>query len=443
MYPCSTANASASYFWRLAVQKPRATSEAALKIRLKDFTPVAPLNQEPRTGLSMGGHTEYHRQILRHYPRSTGSTGPESHQKMAKAYERGFFNDMITPYLGLERDNNLRTDTNMEKLARLRPAFDKTEGTLTAGNSSPLTDGASCILWPPKSGPSSRVCPFWPTLPTPNWPPSSTWRKSTDCCLRRCMPATRMLQKAGLSLQDFDFYEIHEAFAGRYWPRSKFGKVPELRQRIWPRQNPWAPLTAANSTSTAAAWPPAILAATGGMYWLRLPNCSTKKARRGLISVCAAGGQGITIILKNRIKDFDLAIFDGPAAHSGVVLEGRFGLGWIGALTPEQLEFAGQLIRHRGNVQRLAGLSWNVACQHRPGAPRRDRRRPRRRPPAGRAAPEDGRTPPRATRPSILDLLDSGEADFEDRPPSSGWTRCERPGWPTPAPEYGYADLAN
>ena len=117
-----------------------------LKLNLKDLKPVVPAGGEARAGLSMGEHTELtakHYNILR---KDQDELALESHRKMAKAYQEGFFNDMITPYLGLERDNNLRTDTSMEKLAKLKPAFDKVNGSLTAGNSTPFTDGASCVL---------------------------------------------------------------------------------------------------------------------------------------------------------------------------------------------------------------------------------------------------------------------------------------------------------
>src|SRR6187402_911987 len=117
-----------------------------LKIRPKDLAPIAPANVEMRTGLSMGGHTEI---TAKHYSISREDQDAfslQSHQKLTKAYDEGFFSDMLSPYLGLSRDNNLRGDSSMEKLAKLKPAFDKVNGSLTAGNSSPLTDGASCIL---------------------------------------------------------------------------------------------------------------------------------------------------------------------------------------------------------------------------------------------------------------------------------------------------------
>jgi len=128
-----------------------------LKIRLKDLQPEDARIDEPKTGLSMGGHTELTARYYKISREAQDAYVLDSHLKMHKAYERGFFSDMVTPYLGLERDNNLRSDSNLEKLARLKPAFDKDNGTLTAGNSSPLTDGAACVLlasedWAKKQG---------------------------------------------------------------------------------------------------------------------------------------------------------------------------------------------------------------------------------------------------------------------------------------------------
>ncbi|MGY0038845.1 thiolase family protein [Pedobacter sp. NJ-S-72] len=116
------------------------------KIRIKDLTPVAPMNMEPGTGLSMGEHTEITAKYYQISREEQDLFSLKSHQKLAAAYDRGFFNDMLSPYQGLDKDNNMRRDTSLDKLSRLKPAFDKQNGSLTAGNSSPLTDGASCIL---------------------------------------------------------------------------------------------------------------------------------------------------------------------------------------------------------------------------------------------------------------------------------------------------------
>lgn len=133
----------------LAANRAKTTGDklkAFLNFGLKDLAPLVPSNNEPRTQLSMGEHTEHTVKYYGITREAQDQLAFESHQKLAKAYETDFIREMITPYLGLERDNNLRTDTSLEKLAKLKPAFDKENGTLTAGNSTPLSDGASCIL---------------------------------------------------------------------------------------------------------------------------------------------------------------------------------------------------------------------------------------------------------------------------------------------------------
>lgn len=286
----------------LAARRAKTTGQRLkqfLKIRLKDFTPVAPLNQEPRTGLSMGGHTEYTAKYYGITREAQDQLALESHQKMAKAYERGFFNDMMTPYLGLERDNNLRTDTNMEKLARLRPAFDKTEGTLTAGNSSPLTDGASCILLASEEWAKQHGLPILAYITHAELAAIEYVEKKHQLLLAPVYAATRMLQKAGLSLQDFDFYEIHEAFAGQVLATLKIWESAELSKEFG-LDKPLGAIDRSKlnvtGSSLAAGHP---FAATGGRVLATLAKLLHEKGSgRGLISVCAAGGQGITIILE-------------------------------------------------------------------------------------------------------------------------------------------------
>lgn len=270
-----------------------------LRIRPKDFVPVAPMNVEPRTGLSMGGHTEY---TVKYYGISREEQDRfalESHQKMAKAYERGFFDDMLTPFAGLERDNNLRPDTDMEKLGRLKPAFDRENGTLTAGNSSPLTDGASCLLLASEEWAQKQGLPVLAYLTFAELAAIEYVEKKQQLLLSPVYAATRMLQKAGLGLGDFDFYEIHEAFAGqvlatlKIWESdalsSEFGLEKALGSIDRSKLN-------VNGSSLAAGHP---FAATGGRVLATMAKLLHEKGSgRGFVSVCAAGGQGITAILE-------------------------------------------------------------------------------------------------------------------------------------------------
>lgn len=270
-----------------------------LKIRLKDLYPVAPMNIEPRTGLSMGGHTEITARYYGIAREEQDAFALASHQKMAKAYDEGFFQDMITPYAGLSRDNNLRTDTSMEKLAKLKPAFDKEKGTLTAGNSSPLTDGASCILLASEDWARQQGLPVLAYITFAELAAIEYIDHRHNLLMSPVYASTRMLKKAGLTLQDFDYYEIHEAFAAQVLATLKIWESKELTAQFGLD----APLGSIDrsklnvkGSSLAAGHP---FAATGGRVLATMAKLLHEKGSgRGFISVCAAGGQGITAILE-------------------------------------------------------------------------------------------------------------------------------------------------
>ena len=270
-----------------------------LKIRLKDLYPVAPMNIEPRTGLSMGGHTEITARYYGISREEQDAFALVSHQKMAKAYDEGFFQDMITPYAGLSRDNNLRTDTSMEKLAKLKPAFDKEKGTLTAGNSSPLTDGASCILLASEDWARQQGLPVLAYITFAELAAIEYINNRHNLLMSPVYASTRMLKKAGLTLQDFDYYEIHEAFAAQVLATLKIWESKELTAQFGLD----APLGSIDrsklnvkGSSLAAGHP---FAATGGRVLATMAKLLHEKGSgRGFISVCAAGGQGITAILE-------------------------------------------------------------------------------------------------------------------------------------------------
>jgi acetyl-CoA C-acetyltransferase len=269
------------------------------KIRLKDLTPVAPMNIEPRTGLSMGGHTEITAKYYGISREAQDEYSLESHQKMAKAYDNGFFNDMLSPYLGLERDNNLRRDTTLEKLAKLKPAFDKINGSLTAGNSSPLTDGASCILLASEDWAKAHNLPVLAYLTFAEVAAIEYIEHKQNLLLSPVYAADRMLTKAGLTLQDFDFYEIHEAFAAQVLAILKIWESPEL-MKTFGIDHALGSIDRSklnvNGSSLAGGHP---FAATGGRVLATMAKLLHEKGSgRGFISVCAAGGQGATVILE-------------------------------------------------------------------------------------------------------------------------------------------------
>jgi len=286
----------------LATRRAKSTSEKfrqILKIRPKDFIPVAPMNEEPRTGLAMGGHTEITAKYYGITREDQDRFALESHQKMAKAYDEGFFDDMLTPYLGLECDNNLRRDTSMEKLARLKPAFDKEHGSLTAGNSTPLTDGASCVLLASEDWAREHNLPVLAYITFAEVAAIEYVKNKQNLLLSPIYASTRMLKKAGLTLQDFDFYEIHEAFAAQVLATLKIWGSPELIKTFGFDQ----PLGSIDrdklnvkGSSLAAAHP---FAATGGRIIATMTKLLYQKGSgRGFISVCAAGGKGITMIME-------------------------------------------------------------------------------------------------------------------------------------------------
>ncbi len=270
-----------------------------LKIRLKDFVPVAPGIDEPRSGLSMGGHTEI---TAKHYGISREEQdllSLQSHQKMAKAYDEGFFNNMLTPYLGLDRDNNVRKDTSLEKLAKLKPAFDKTNGTLTAGNSTPFTDGASCVLLASDEWAREHKLPVLAYITFAEVAAIEYVKQKQNLLLSPVYAATRMLQKANMNLSDFDFYEIHEAFAAQVLATLKIWESDELMKSFgFDKALGSIDKSKLNvkGSSLAAAHP---FAATGGRIIATMAKLLHEKGSgKGFISICAAGGQGVTMIME-------------------------------------------------------------------------------------------------------------------------------------------------
>jgi len=269
-----------------------------LKVRPNDLAPVAPANIEARTGLSMGGHTEI---TAKHYGISReeqDNFALLSHQKMTKAYDEGFFKDMLSPYLGLSRDNNLRSDSSIEKLAKLKPAFDKVNGSLTAGNSSPLTDGASCLLLASEDWAKTHGLPVLAFITFSELAAVEYIQEQQNLLLAPVLAAAHMLKKAGMTLRDFDFYEIHEAFAAQVLTTLKIWESGELSKRFGVEPLGSIDKTKLNvkGSSLAAGHP---FAATGGRVIATMAKLLQQKGSgKGFISVCAAGGQGITMILE-------------------------------------------------------------------------------------------------------------------------------------------------
>ncbi len=266
--------------------------------------PSIPRNGEPRTGYSMGEHAELMAKEWGISREDQDQLALASHKNMAKAYERGYFADLITPFKGLSRDNNLRPDLTIEKLRSLKPCFDKKvnpgNGTLTPGNSTPLTDGASAVLLASEDWARERNLPVLAYLTFSEVAAVDFFNKKEGLLMAPAYAVPRMLARAGITLQDFDFYEIHEAFAGQVlctlkaWEdaaycREKLGLPGALGSIDRSKLN-------INGSSLAAGHP---FAATGGRIVATLAKMLNEKGSgRGLISICAAGGQGVVAILE-------------------------------------------------------------------------------------------------------------------------------------------------
>ncbi|MEJ7831689.1 MAG: acetyl-CoA C-acetyltransferase [Nocardioides sp.] len=270
-------------------------------IRPTDIGLEIPQNGEPRTGLSMGEHaalTALEWQIGRE---EQDELAAASHQHLAGAYAAGFLDDQITPFRGVDRDQNLRADSSVEKLAKLRPAFGKGEAaTMTAGNSTPLTDGASVVLLASDEWAEERGLPVLAYITAYETAAVDYVHGGEGLLMAPAYAMARMLQREGLSLQDFDFYEIHEAFASQVLATLKAWEDPVFCKERLGLDAPLGSIDRAklnvNGSSLAAGHP---FAATGGRIVNVLAKLLDQRGSgRGVISICAAGGQGVTAILE-------------------------------------------------------------------------------------------------------------------------------------------------
>ncbi len=266
-----------------------------------ELKPSFPGVAEPRTGMSMGDHCELMAKEWHISREDQDKLALSSHLKAAAAYDRGFFKDLVVPFRGLERDGFLRPDTTMEKLGVLKPAFDKTsgQGTLTAGNSTGLSDGASAVLLASEAWAAKRNLKPQAYL-TNAQVAAVDFVHGEGLLMAPTIAVPRMLAAAGLTLQDFDFFEIHEAFAAqvlctlRAWESADycknrlgldkpFGSIDPVKLNV-------------NGSSLALGHP---FAATGTRIVATLAKMLEEKGSgRGLISICTAGGMGVTAIVE-------------------------------------------------------------------------------------------------------------------------------------------------
>jgi acetyl-CoA C-acetyltransferase len=273
-----------------------------MRFRPSFILPSLPANAEPRTGLSMGQHCEL---MIKEWGISREAQDEltwRSHQNLIAAYNEGFFEDLISPFNEVLRDGIMR-DTPPEKLAKLKPAFDPKNGSLTAANSTTLTDGAAAVLLASEAWAKERNLPVMAYLTFSEVAAVdfySQGEQSEGLLMAPAYAVPRMLKRAGLSLQDFDFYELHEAFAAQALCTMKAWEDNDFCKNKLGLKGALGTIDRAKlnvkGSSVATGHP---FAATGPRIIATLAKMLEQKGKgRGLISICAAGGQGVTAIIE-------------------------------------------------------------------------------------------------------------------------------------------------
>ncbi|WP_405647039.1 acetyl-CoA C-acetyltransferase [Streptomyces sp. NBC_00019] len=273
-------------------KSPGGRLKALARIRPGHLVPDIPRNAEPRTGLSMGEHAAVTARTWGVAREAQDELAATSHQRLAAAYERGFFQDLVVPFRGLDRDQNLRPDSTAEKLAALKPVFglDAPDPTMTAGNSTPLTDGAAVVLLASEEWAAARGLEPLAYLSTYETAAVDFVKGEDGLLMAPAYAVPRMLERAGLGMADFDLVEVHEAFASQVlatleaWEKAGLDPVDRERLNV-------------TGSSLATGHP---FAATGARIVATLAKSLAERGGpgRGLISVCAAGGQGVTAVLE-------------------------------------------------------------------------------------------------------------------------------------------------
>jgi acetyl-CoA C-acetyltransferase len=276
--------------------------KALSALRPGQLVPDVPRNAEPRTGLAMGDHAAITAEQWEIGREEQDELTVRSHQNLAAAYDRGFFDDLVTPYLSLTRDQNLRPDSSLEKLATLKPVFGGENGTMTAANSTPLSDGASAVLLASDAWAAAHDLPVLAHLVDAQTAAVDYVHGGEGLLMAPVYAMPVMLARNGLSLQDFDFYEIHEAFASTVLSTLKAWEDADFCKQKLGLDAPLGSIDRSklnvNGSSLAAGHP---FAATGGRIVAQLAKTlhEAGPGKRGLISICAAGGQGVVAILES------------------------------------------------------------------------------------------------------------------------------------------------
>jgi acetyl-CoA C-acetyltransferase len=278
--------------------------KALARLRPGQLAPERPRNEEPRTGLSMGEHCAVMAAEWGISRAEQDALAVASHNHLQAAYEAGFYDDLVVPYLGLERDQNLRPGSTVEKLAKLKPVFGGADGTMTAGNSTPLSDGASTVLLASEEWAAERGIPVLAYFTEAQTAAVDYVHQREGLLMAPAYAMPTMLDRAGRTLQDFDLYEIHEAFAAQVLCTLKAWEDPVFcRQRLH-RDEPLGAIDRAlinvHGGSLGAGHP---FGATGGRIVATLAKAlhehQSEQPATGVISICAAGGVGVTAILES------------------------------------------------------------------------------------------------------------------------------------------------
>lgn len=266
----------------------------------RELAPQPPANGEPRTGLSMGEHCERMAKQWHIARREQDELTLASHRNAARAWDEGFFDDLVVGHAGVLRDNNVRPDTDLQQLGKLKPVFDRSGGTLTAGNSTALTDGAAAVLLTSEEYANKHDLPVQAWLTHSRTAAVDFVDADEGLLMAPTVAVAEMLERANLSLQDFDFYEIHEAFAAQVLCTFKAWASEDYCRKRLGLNKPLGQIDRSKlnvkGSSVAIGHP---FAATGARIVSTLAKLLDEKGSgRGLISICTAGGMGVSAILE-------------------------------------------------------------------------------------------------------------------------------------------------
>ena len=289
----------------LDVNKARSTGEKVKAFKgfsFGELTPVAPSVNEPRTGLSMGQHCELMAREWGITRESQDALAVASHRNAAKAYDDGFHDDLLVQCAGLVRDNNVRADANLEKMATLKPAFDKASGhgTLTAGNSTPLTDGASAVLLASEDWAKAHGLPILAYLTTGRVA-GNDFAHGEGLLMAPTIAVSEMLARHDLSFADIDFFELHEAFAAQVLCTLKAWEDADYCRQVLGRDAPLGAIDPArlNVKGSSLAYGHPFAATGARILGLTAKMLSTEPGKRALLSVCTAGGMGVAALVES------------------------------------------------------------------------------------------------------------------------------------------------